>query len=111
MQQPLTPAVDKCWLLSQSCTEFLKVMSWFCILYEYNKFDKKKEKNVSLFCWGFLGENCCICIKFFMKDIQGICMEVQEGILYLTYPFYENKRSTIYSLTHTGENLITKIFI
>nr|BCX55384.1 PSI assembly factor II [Scopelophila cataractae] len=62
---------------------FLSFYLWCTILWNvgsgYNKFDKKK-KIVSLFRWGFPGKNRRICVNFFIKDIQGIRMEIQEGI-------------------------------
>ena len=78
---------------------FLSFYLWCTILWNvgsgYNKFDKK-EKVVSLFRWGFPGKNRRIYINFLMKDIQGIRMEIQEGI-YRFKSLYENKRSTRYS--------------
>ena len=70
----------------------------------YNKFDKK-EKIVSLFRWGFPGENRRICIKFFMKDIQGIRMEVQEGIYPRRVIYMKIKGQQDIPLTRIGENL------
>jgi hypothetical protein len=62
---------------------FFNFYLWCTILWNigsgYNQFDKLGEM-VHLFRWGFPGGNCHICIQFFMRDIQAIRMEVQEGI-------------------------------
>lgn len=87
---------------------FLSSYLWFTILWNvgsgYNKFDKK-EKIVSLFRWGFPGENRRICIKFFMKDIQGIRMEVQEGIYPRRILYIKIKGQQDIPLTRIGEDL------
>ncbi len=60
---------------------FLSFYLWCTIMWNtssgYNQFDKRKEM-VHRFHWGFPGGNCHI--QFFTRDIQAICMEVQEGI-------------------------------
>ncbi|KAH9530648.1 hypothetical protein CY35_07G003600, partial [Sphagnum magellanicum] len=62
---------------------FLSFYLWCTILWNigsgYNQFDKREEM-VHLFRWGFPGGNRRIRIQFFMRDIQAIRMEVQEGI-------------------------------
>jgi len=62
---------------------FLYFYLWCTILWNivsgYNQFDKRNEM-VHFFRWGFPGGNHCICIQFFMRDIQAICMEVQENV-------------------------------
>nr|YP_009974130.1 photosystem I assembly protein Ycf4 [Marattia laxa]QNH94036.1 photosystem I assembly protein Ycf4 [Marattia laxa] len=64
---------------------------WCTILWNvgsgYNQFDKR-EGIVYLFRWGFPGENRRIRIRFMIKDIQAIRMEIQESfsprrVLYL----------------------------
>lgn len=81
---------------------------WCTILWNvgsgYNKFDKK-EKVVSLFRWGFPGENRRIYIHFFMKDIQGIRMEVQEGIYPRRILYMKIKGQQDIPLTRFGEKL------
>lgn len=87
---------------------FLSFYLWCTILWNigsgYNKFDKKK-KIVSLFRWGFPGENRRILIKFFMKDIQGIRMEIQEGIYPRRILYMKIKGQQDIPLTRIGENL------
>jgi len=87
---------------------FLSFYLWCTILWNigsgYNKFDKK-EKIVSLFRWGFPGENRRICIKFFMKDIQGIRMEIQEGIYPRRILYMKLKGQQDIPLTRIVENL------
>jgi hypothetical protein len=87
---------------------FLSSYLWFTILWNvgngYNKFDKKK-KIVSLFRWGFPGENRRICINFSIKDIQGIRMEVQDGIYPRRILYMKIKGQQDIPLTHIGENL------
>ncbi|KAK9723793.1 hypothetical protein RND81_05G025700 [Saponaria officinalis] len=58
----------------------------------YDFFDKK-EGIVCIFRWGFPGKNRRICLRFLIKDIQSIIIELKEGA-----------RGTI-PLTRTDENL------
>ena len=85
---------------------FLSFYLWCTILWNigsgYNKFDKK-EKIVSLFRWGFPGKNRRIYINFFMKDIQGIRMEVQEGIYPRRIIYMKIKGQQDIPLTRFGE--------
>lgn len=87
---------------------FLSFYLWCTILWNigggYNKFDKK-EKIVSLFRWGFPGKNRRIYIKFFMKDIQGIRMEIQEGIYPRKIFYMKLKGQQDIPLTRIEENL------
>ena len=87
---------------------FLSFYLWCTILWNvgsgYNKSDKK-EKVVSLFRWGFPGENRRIYINFFMKDIQGIRMEVQEGIYPRRILYMKIKGQQDIPLTRFGEKL------
>ena len=63
---------------------FISFYLWCTILWNvgsgYNRFDKRKGI-LSIFRWGFPGRNRRIFIQFFIKDIQAIRMEVQEGFL------------------------------
>nr|QWW92791.1 hypothetical protein Ycf4 [Thuidium sp. 49197] len=87
---------------------FLSFYLWCTILWNvgggYNKFDKK-EKIVSLFRWGFPGKNRRIYINFFMRDIQGIRMEVQEGIYPRRILYMKIKGQQDIPLTRFGEKL------
>ena len=87
---------------------FLSFYLWCTILWNvgsgYNKFDKK-EKIVSLFRWGFPGKNRRIYINLFMKDIQGIRMEIQEGIYPRRILYIKIKGQQDIPLTRFGEKL------
>ncbi|KAK4721724.1 hypothetical protein R3W88_011957 [Solanum pinnatisectum] len=60
----------------------------------YDRFDIK-EGIVCIFCWGFSGKNRRIFLRFLIKDIQSVRIEVKEGIY---------ARWSI-PLTRTDENL------
>jgi hypothetical protein len=53
---------------------------WWNVGSGYNRFDKQAG-TFSLFCWGFPGKNRRIFIQFYIRDIQAIRMEIQEGFL------------------------------
>nr|YP_010715478.1 photosystem I assembly protein Ycf4 [Todea barbara]WDE24615.1 photosystem I assembly protein Ycf4 [Todea barbara] len=70
---------------------FLGFYLWCTIFWDvgsgYNSFDKR-EGIFCLFRWGFPGENRRIRIRFMIKDIRAIRMEIKEGfyprrVLYL----------------------------
>jgi hypothetical protein len=90
---------------------FLSFYLWCTILWNvgsgYNKFDKQ-QKIVCLFRWGFPGENRRVCIRFFIKDIQAIRMEVQEGIYPRRIIYMKIKGQQDIPLTCIGENLTLK---
>nr|YP_002970655.1 photosystem I assembly protein ycf4 [Alsophila spinulosa]YP_009679416.1 photosystem I assembly protein Ycf4 [Alsophila costularis]ACK77223.1 photosystem I assembly protein ycf4 [Alsophila spinulosa]QDP70961.1 photosystem I assembly protein Ycf4 [Alsophila costularis]QUJ10110.1 photosystem I assembly protein Ycf4 [Alsophila latebrosa] len=80
------------------CTVFRNVGSG------YNLFDKR-EGIFSIFRWGFPGRNRRICIRFVLKDVEAVGLEIREGlyprrILYLRVRGRQN-----ISLTRIGEDL------
>nr|AWH02507.1 photosystem I assembly protein ycf4 [Asclepias connivens] len=80
------------------CTIFWNVGSG------YNRFDRKKGI-VCIFRWGFPGKNRRIFLRFLIKDIQSIRIEVQEGI-YARHVLYMDIRGQgAIPLTRTDENL------
>nr|YP_010242667.1 Ycf4 [Impatiens linearisepala]QTJ25799.1 Ycf4 [Impatiens linearisepala] len=67
----------------------------------YDRFDRK-EGIVSIFRWGFPGKNRRIFLRFLLKDIQSVRIEVKEGsrVLYM-----EIRGQGAIPLTRTDENL------
>nr|QXO87193.1 photosystem I assembly protein Ycf4 [Leichhardtia flavescens] len=83
------------------CTIFWNVGSG------YDRFDRK-EGIMCIFRWGFPGKNRRIFLRFLIKDIQSIRIEVQEGI-YTRRVLYMNIRGQgDIPLTRTDENLTTR---
>nr|UQV94335.1 photosystem I assembly protein Ycf4 [Isoetes sp. CL-2022a]UQV94410.1 photosystem I assembly protein Ycf4 [Isoetes sp. CL-2022b] len=70
----------------------------------YNRFDKR-EGVVYLSRWGFPGENRRIRIRFSMKDIQAIRVEVKEGIYPRRALHTKVKGQQDIPLTRTDEHL------
>nr|ARI46804.1 photosystem I assembly protein ycf4 [Olax imbricata] len=70
----------------------------------YNRFDRK-EKIVCIFRWGFPGKNRRIFLRFLMKDIQSIRIEVREGIYIRRVLYMEIIGWGAVPLTRTDENL------
>nr|UDP58598.1 photosystem I assembly protein Ycf4 [Mahurea exstipulata] len=70
----------------------------------YDRFDRK-EGIVSIFRWGFPGKNRRILLRFLMKDIQSIRIEVKEGIYARRVLYMEIKGQGAIPLTRTNENL------
>nr|YP_010931964.1 photosystem I assembly protein Ycf4 [Pleurozia acinosa]WKR34986.1 photosystem I assembly protein Ycf4 [Pleurozia acinosa]WKR35158.1 photosystem I assembly protein Ycf4 [Pleurozia subinflata] len=68
----------------------------------YNKFDKQKG-TFSLFRWGFPGRNRRIFIQFFLRDIQALRMEVQEGFLPRRVLYIKIKGQRDVPLSHIEE--------
>lgn len=80
------------------CTVFWNVGSG------YNLFDKR-EGIFSIFRWGFPGRNRRICLRFVLKDVEAVGLEIREGlyprrILYLRVRGRQN-----IPLTRIGEDL------
>nr|YP_009516511.1 photosystem I assembly protein Ycf4 [Malania oleifera]AYE40909.1 photosystem I assembly protein Ycf4 [Malania oleifera]QEI59649.1 photosystem I assembly protein ycf4 [Malania oleifera]UYG49701.1 photosystem I assembly protein Ycf4 [Malania oleifera] len=71
----------------------------------YDRFDRK-EGIVCIFRWGFPGKNRRIFLRFLIKDIQSIRIEVKGGI-YTRRVLYMDIRGqgAIIPLTRTDENL------
>lgn len=70
----------------------------------YDRFDRK-EGIVCIFRWGFPGKNRRIFLRFRMKDIQSIRIEVKEGISARRVLYMEIKGQGAVPLTRTDENL------
>nr|YP_008577589.1 photosystem I assembly protein Ycf4 [Corymbia gummifera]YP_008577929.1 photosystem I assembly protein Ycf4 [Angophora floribunda]YP_008578014.1 photosystem I assembly protein Ycf4 [Angophora costata]AGC58998.1 photosystem I assembly protein Ycf4 [Corymbia gummifera]AGC59338.1 photosystem I assembly protein Ycf4 [Angophora floribunda]AGC59423.1 photosystem I assembly protein Ycf4 [Angophora costata] len=70
----------------------------------YDRFDRK-EGIVCIFRWGFPGKNRRIFLRFRMKDIQSIRIEVKEGIYARRVLYMEIKGQGAVPLTRTDENL------
>ncbi|KAK8284117.1 hypothetical protein V6Z11_D08G133300 [Gossypium hirsutum] len=80
------------------CTIFWNVGSG------YDRFDRK-EGIVCIFRWGFPGKNHRIFLRFLMKDIQSIKIEVKEGIYARRILYMEIRGQGAVPLTRTDENL------
>nr|QUB02183.1 photosystem I assembly protein ycf4 [Gibasis geniculata] len=70
----------------------------------YDQFDRKEGK-VCIFRWGFPGKNRRILLRFFIRDIQSIRMEVKEGIYPRRVLHMEIRGRGAIPLTRTDENL------
>ena len=81
---------------------------WCTILWNvgsgYDRFDRKEEI-VSIFLWGFPGKNSRIFLRFLMKDIQSIRIEVKEGIYARRVLYMEIRGQGAIPLTRTDLNL------
>lgn len=87
---------------------FISFYLWCTIFWNvgggYNRFDRK-EGIVCFFRWGFPGKNRRIFLRFRMKDIQSIRIEVKEGIYARCVLYMEIKGQGAIPLTRTDENL------
>lgn len=70
----------------------------------YDRFDRK-EGIVCIFRWGFPGINRRIFLRFLMRDIQSIRMEVKEGLYPRRVLYMEIRGQGAVPLTGTDENL------
>nr|YP_010178263.1 Ycf4 [Impatiens monticola]YP_010179041.1 photosystem I assembly protein Ycf4 [Impatiens mengtszeana]YP_010242400.1 Ycf4 [Impatiens chlorosepala]QTJ25532.1 Ycf4 [Impatiens chlorosepala]QUV73947.1 Ycf4 [Impatiens monticola]QUV74036.1 Ycf4 [Impatiens monticola]QUV75258.1 photosystem I assembly protein Ycf4 [Impatiens mengtszeana]WCD59914.1 Ycf4 [Impatiens chlorosepala] len=70
----------------------------------YDRFDKK-EGIVSIYRWGFPGKNRRIFLRFLIKDIQSVRIEVKEGIYARRVLYMEIRGQGAIPLTRTDENL------
>lgn len=70
----------------------------------YDRFDRK-EGIVCMFRWGFPGKNRRILLRFLMKDIQSIRIEVQEGIYARRVLYMEIRGQGVIPLIRTDGNL------
>jgi len=73
----------------------------------YDRFDKKAGI-VCIFRWGFPGKNRRIFIRFLMKDIQSIRIEVKEGISTRRILYMEIIGQGAIPLTRIDENLTSR---
>nr|YP_009371065.1 Ycf4 [Vernicia fordii]ARQ82041.1 Ycf4 [Vernicia fordii] len=87
---------------------FISSYLWCTILWNvgsgYDRFDRK-EGIVRIFRWGFPGKNRRILLRFLMKDIQSIRIEVKESIYARRVLYMEIRGRGSIPLTRTDENL------
>nr|YP_010180462.1 Ycf4 [Cadaba glandulosa]QVD39881.1 Ycf4 [Cadaba glandulosa] len=90
---------------------FISCYLWCTILWNvgsgYDLFDRK-EGIVRIFRWGFPGKSRRIFLRFLMKDIQSIRIEVQEGIYARRVLYIEIRGQGAIPLIRTDENLTTR---
>ncbi|XP_047259405.1 photosystem I assembly protein Ycf4-like [Capsicum annuum] len=70
----------------------------------YDRFDIK-EGIVCIFCWGFPGKNHRTFLRFLIKDIQSVRIEVKEGIYARRVLYMDIRGQGSIPLTRTNENL------
>nr|YP_009116013.1 photosystem I saaembly protein Ycf4 [Campanula takesimana]YP_009338069.1 photosystem I assembly protein Ycf4 [Campanula punctata]YP_010702898.1 photosystem I assembly protein Ycf4 [Campanula carpatica]AJD00860.1 photosystem I saaembly protein Ycf4 [Campanula takesimana]AMR74027.1 photosystem I assembly protein Ycf4 [Campanula punctata]QOL12377.1 photosystem I saaembly protein Ycf4 [Campanula takesimana]WCO10178.1 photosystem I assembly protein Ycf4 [Campanula carpatica] len=70
----------------------------------YDRFDRK-EGIVCIFRWGFPGKNRRIFLRFLIKDIQSIRIEVKEGLSARRVLSMDIRGQGALPLTRTDENL------
>uniref|UniRef100_A0A1U7X7P5 Photosystem I assembly protein Ycf4 n=1 Tax=Nicotiana sylvestris TaxID=4096 RepID=A0A1U7X7P5_NICSY len=70
----------------------------------YDRFDRK-EGIVCIFRWGFPGKNRRIFLRFLIKDIQSVRIEVKEGISARRVLYMDIRGQGSIPLTRTDENL------
>nr|WLE72380.1 photosystem I assembly protein Ycf4 [Dianthus chinensis] len=70
----------------------------------YDFFDKK-EGIVCIFRWGFPGKNRRIGLRFLIKDIESIRIELKEGIYTRRVLYLEIRGQGAIPLTRTDENM------
>nr|QHH24106.1 photosystem I assembly protein Ycf4 [Umbilicus rupestris] len=87
---------------------FISSYLWCTIVWNvgsgYDLFDRKGGI-VCIFRWGFPGKNRRIFLRFLMKDIQSIRIEVKEGIYARRVLYMEIRGQGDIPLTRTDENL------
>nr|YP_009572622.1 photosystem I assembly protein Ycf4 [Petiveria alliacea]QBE87908.1 photosystem I assembly protein Ycf4 [Petiveria alliacea] len=87
---------------------FISSYLWCTILWNvgsgYDRFDIK-EGIVCIFRWGFPGKNRRIFLRFLIKDIQSIRIELKEGIYTRRVLYLEIRGQGAIPLTRTDENL------
>nr|YP_009766355.1 photosystem I assembly protein Ycf4 [Goodia macrocarpa]QIS96807.1 photosystem I assembly protein Ycf4 [Goodia macrocarpa] len=87
---------------------FISCYLWCTIAWNvgsgYDRFDRK-EGIVCIFRWGFPGKNRRIFLRFLMKDIQSIKLEVKEGIYTRRVIYMEIIGQGAVPLTRIDDNL------
>lgn len=90
---------------------FISCYLWCTILWNvgsgYDLFDRK-EGIVRIFRWGFPGKRRRIFLRFLMKNIQSIRIEVQEGLYARRVLYMEIRGQGAIPLIRTDENLTTR---
>nr|YP_010924432.1 photosystem I assembly factor II [Neurolaena lobata]WKB11191.1 photosystem I assembly factor II [Neurolaena lobata] len=69
----------------------------------YDRFDIK-DGIVCIFRWGFPGKNRRVFLRFFIKDIQSVRIEVKEGIYARRVLYMDIRGQGAIPLTRTDEN-------
>ena len=88
-------------------SSYLWCTIWWNVGSGYDRFDKKAGI-VCIFRWGFPGKNRRIFIRFLMKDIQSIRIEVKEGISTRSILYMEIIGQGAIPLTRIDENLTSR---
>ncbi|KAL1364063.1 hypothetical protein AAHE18_03G191700 [Arachis hypogaea] len=88
-------------------SSYLWCTIWWNVGSGYDRFDKK-ARIVCIFRWGFPGKNRRIFIRFLMKDIQSIRIEVKEGISTRRILYMEIIGQGAIPLTRIDENLTSR---
>nr|YP_010475030.1 photosystem I assembly protein Ycf4 [Corydalis caudata]UVH69317.1 photosystem I assembly protein Ycf4 [Corydalis caudata] len=87
---------------------FISTYLWCTISWNvgsgYDRFDRK-EGIVSIFRWGFPGKNRRILLRFLMRDVQSIRIEVKEGLFPRCVLYMEIRGQGAVPLTQSEENL------
>nr|UDZ61615.1 photosystem I assembly protein Ycf4 [Helanthium tenellum] len=87
---------------------FTSFYLWCTILWNigsgYDLFDRKAGV-VCIFRWGFPGKNRRIFLRFFLRDIQSIRIEVKEDLYSRRVLYMEIRGQVAIPLTRTYENL------
>nr|YP_009356538.1 photosystem I assembly protein Ycf4 [Tarenaya hassleriana]AQV10719.1 photosystem I assembly protein Ycf4 [Tarenaya hassleriana] len=90
---------------------FISCYLWCTILWNvgsgYDLFDRK-EGIVRIFRWGFPGKRRRIFLRFLMKNIQSIRIEVKEGLYARRVLYMEIRGQGAIPLIRTDENLTTR---
>ena len=90
---------------------FISCYLWCTILWNvgsgYDLFDRK-EGIVRIFRWGFPGKSRRIVLRFLMKDIQSIRIEVKEGVSARRVLYMEIRGQGAIPLIRTDENFTTR---
>nr|QFS20172.1 photosystem I assembly protein Ycf4 [Hedyotis ovata]UBA14333.1 photosystem I assembly protein Ycf4 [Hedyotis sp. YDX-2021] len=73
----------------------------------YDRFDRR-EGIVCIFRWGFPGKNRRIFLRFVIKDIQAIRIEVKEGIYARRVLYMDIRGQGAIPLTLTDDNLMPR---
>ena len=88
-------------------SSYLWCTIWWNVGSGYDRFDKKAGI-VCIFRWGFPGKNRRIFIRFLMKDIQSIRIEVKDGISTRRILYMEIIGQGAIPLTRIDENLTSR---
>lgn len=90
---------------------FISCYLWCTIFWNvgsgYDLFDRK-EGIVRIFRWGFPGKRRRIFLRFLMKNIQSIRIEVKEGVYARRVLYMEIRGQGAIPLIRTDENLTTR---